>query len=330
MDFFAELQRLRESRPHPCILTVKSENSDYCPYHGEGKNSYMVVGHMRAWDCLYGFWVGDAKDCVDCAFTEKSEFCYECVDCRDCYSNNYCQDCLNCSFCEFCYDCKGCMNCFGCVNLRNKEYYIFNERCDKETWEQKTKELRKEYYQAAREQNYQSNPGKFYELVRTLPHVYLQGFQNENVIGDHIFHSRNAFYCFDVNEIEDCFYMFNAYTVKDCMDTINTNINSELNYMCMSAVNIFNSNFCSVCWYSRNLEYCEYVYHSHDCFGCVSRSHAEYEILNQKYTKEDYFKKVAEIKEELREEGSYGRWWWPTQYPELQPTPAYMGLQYFK
>jgi len=329
MSFFEELQRLRESVPHPCILTVNSENSDYCPYHGQGKNCYLLIGHMGSEDCCYGFWVGASKDCFDCAFTENSELCYECVDSRGCYSCNFCQDCINSSFCEFSYDLKACESCFGCVNLRNKKYYIFNEAYDQETYKQKVAELRREYYAVARTVDPQTSTLRFYELLRSEPHLYLQGLQNENVVGDHIFNSRNSYYCFDVNQIEDSYYMANAYTVKDCMDTVYTNTNSELNYMCQSAVNLVNSNFCNISWYSQNLEYCEYVFNSHDCFGCVGRNHAQYEILNVKYEKEEYFKRVREIKEQLKLEGTYGRWWWETPYPEIEPTPSYMALQYF-
>ncbi|OGJ45882.1 hypothetical protein A3J23_03810 [Candidatus Peregrinibacteria bacterium RIFCSPLOWO2_02_FULL_48_14] len=321
MFFFDELQKLRESVPHPCILTVNSENSDYCPYHGAGKNCYLLIGHMGSEDCMYGFWLGDSKDCIDCAFTEKSELAYECVDVRGCYSCDYCQDCLNSSFCEFSYDLKGCESCFGCINLRNKSFCIFNVQYDKETYKQKTAELRTRYYKGDRRE--------FDELLEREPHVYLQGFQNENVVGDHIFNSRNCYSCFDVNSIEDCYYMFNAYTVKDCMDTVYTNTNSELNYFCQSAVNLRDSNFCNVCWYSQGLEYCEYVFNSHDCFGCVGRNHAQYEILNKSYPKEEYFRRVMEIKEQMKAEGTYGRWWWETPYPELEPSPAYMALQYY-
>ena len=36
-----------------------------------------------------------------------------------------------------------------------------------------------------------------------------------------------------------------------------------------------------------------------------------------------------EIKEQMKAEGTYGRWWWETPYPELEPSPAYMALQYY-
>ena len=145
VHFFDQLQALRQSRPFPCIVTTRSENCDYAPYHPGGKNCYLIVGHVNSEDCMYGFWVGVSRDCVDCVFTEKSELCYECADMQSCYDCNFCQDCIACSDLNFCYDCKGCQNCFGSVNLRNRQYFIFNKPHTKDEYFQKIAELKKQY-----------------------------------------------------------------------------------------------------------------------------------------------------------------------------------------
>lgn len=318
MHFFEKLETLRRSRPFPCIVTTRSENCDYAPYHPGGKNCYLIVGHVNSEDCMYGFWVGVSRDCVDCVFTEKSELCYECADMQNCYDCNFCQDCIACSDLNFCYDCKGCQNCFGCVNLRNKQYFIFNKSHTKDEYFSKIGALKKQYHRL------DAPPDEFIKLKNTLPHVAMQGSNNENCVGDHIFNSKNAFYDFDVSEQEDTMYVFNSHHVKDCVDINYSSLGSELLYMCHSGVTLFNSNFCSVCWYSQNLEYCEYVFNSHDCFGCVSRNRAEYEILNQKYSKEEYFKRLKEIKDELKRDGTYGHWWWPSPYANIKPFCSYM------
>ncbi len=318
MHFFEELQKLRESRPMPSILTLRSENCDYCPYHAAGKNCYRIVGHVNSEDCYYGYWIGVSRDCADCAFTEKSELCYECVDIQECYNCNFSQDCLHCSESDFCYDCKSCQNCFGCVNLRNKQFHIFNVPYPKDEYFEKVRALKKQY------QTLNAPPAEFLELKATSPHNAMHGVNNEGALGDHIFNSKNAFCCFDVSNQEDTMYIYNSIQMKDSMDCNYSSLGSELDYMCHSGVTLFNSNFCTICWYSQNLEYCEYVFNSHDCFGCISRNHAEYEILNVKYEKEEYFKKLAEIKAALKKDGTYGRWWWPTPYPEVTPFPSYL------
>lgn len=316
MDFFGELEKLRSRVPHPCILSVNSENCGYCPYHANGKNCYLIVGHNKSEDCLYGVWVGYSRDCVDNSFLDNSELCYECVDCRDCYDCDFSQECSSCCDCEWCHECKGCSNCFGCVNLRNKSYCIFNVQYSKEQYREKVARLKKMC-------NAAGQPDEFVRLKKESPRQALQGFNNENVFGEHIYNSRNALYCFDVRNQEDTAYIYNSPNLKNAMDCCYNAQGSELNYMVHSGVTLYNSNFCNVCWYCQNLEYCEFVFNSHDCFGCVSRNHAQYEILNEKCDKNDYFKRVAEIKAILKKEGSYGRWWWPSPYPQLMPSPSY-------
>ncbi len=318
MDFFADLLRLRERSPHPAILSIRSENCAFCPYHAAGKGCYWIVGHVESEDCYYGFWLGVSRDCVDCAFTEKSELCYECVDVQSCYNLSFSRDCITCSDCDFCYDCKGCQNCFGCVNLRNKQYHIFNKPYSKEEYFQKVAILKKQYSRL------DNPPPEFVELCNTMPRIAMQGFNNDYCVGDHIFNSKNAFFCFDVSEQEDTAYIYNSHHIKDSMDCNYTSLGSEMNYMCHSAVTLYGSNYCNICWYSQNLEYCEYVFNSHDCLGCISRNRAEYEILNRKYPKEEYFKKRAEIIDQLKHDGTYGTWWWPALYPEIQPFSSFM------
>lgn len=277
-----------------------------------GKNSYRLVGHNFNEDSFYGNWVGKCKDVCDTDFTEESELCYECIDIKGCYDCNFCQECRNCNNSWFLYDCIGCNDCFMCVNLRQKQYYILNEPYSREEYFAKVAEYKK-WFQT---KGLQAFYDKLNELKLKYPHHYLQGYNNENSYGEHIFNSRNAKYCFDVNEVEDSMYASNAFKIKDCYDVSYIALDSELNYMCHSSVQLRNSNFCDVCWYSNDLEYCEFVFNSHDCFGCVSLNHAEYRILNEQYQKEDYFAKVAKIKEELRASGEYGNWYFEPTYDE--------------
>ncbi|KKU79279.1 MAG: Caib/baif family protein, partial [Candidatus Peregrinibacteria bacterium GW2011_GWA2_47_7] len=212
MHFFEELQKLRESRPMPNIIALRSENCDYCPYHAAGKNCYLIVGHVQSEDCYYGFWLGASRDCMDCAFTEKSELCYECVDIQGCYNCSFCQDCMHCSELDFCYDCKSSQNCFGSVNLRNKQFHIFNVPYPKDEYFEKVRTLKKQYNRL------DVPPPEFLHLKATLPHNAMHGVNNENALGDHIFNSKNAFYCFDVSDQEDTKYIYNSMQMKDSMD----------------------------------------------------------------------------------------------------------------
>mgnify|MGYP001592576889 CR=1 FL=1 len=84
----------------------------------------------------------------------------------------------------------------------------------------------------------------------------------------------------------------------------------------MNGGNLNNCMFCLGSWFSNSLTYCDTVYNSHDCFLCTGINHAEYRILNVQYSKEEYFKKISEILETMKKEGSWGKWY-SSAYPEV-------------
>ena len=173
-----------------------------------------------------------------------------------------------------------------------------NKQLTKEAWEKKIAEVKKE-----------KNSGELLELLEQFklqtPHLYVHEMNNDNSTGDYVYDSKNTHECFDVKSMEDCFYCDNALNLKDCMDMSNSYYGSELNYEVMSEMNLINCNFCVTCFDSNDLDHCELVYNSHDCFGCFSMNHAEYCIFNKKYEKEEYFKEMERIKKEMMEAKEY-------------------------
>ena len=154
---------------------------------------------------------------------------------------------------------------------------------------------------------------KLESLKQRIPHRALIESQTEQCFGDHIFKSKNCFYCFDVNELEDCFYNDHSYRTKDSAEITFADTN-ELCYECFSITGGYNVNFSN---YTRNCKdcgYCELCFSCRDCFGCVGLQNKQYYILNKPYPKEEYFKKVREIKEELKRQGLYGRYNLGTTY----------------
>lgn len=312
MNFLEALQKLRETRPRICILNARSENSDFSPYGGQNRNCYLCYGHGSNEDCYYIYWPYKNQDCGDCSYLYECEICYECVSCEKCYNCNFCQDCTDCFDCELCYDCLGCNNCFGCVGLRQKEYHLFNKKYSQTEYTEKIKEY-----------NLENNFGrkkaqrKFEELQKQTPRLYSHQLNTINCVGDYIYNSQNCFCCWDVNHCEDCCYLNNLDNCEDSYDcNFGGSIPVKLCYECMSTIDLYNCNFCNTCWYSQSLEYCEYVFNSHDCFGCISLNHAEYCILNQKYSKDEYFKKVSKLKAEMKKQGLYGQHL-ESDYPEF-------------
>ncbi len=298
MSYIKKMEEVRLLQPRNGLLSVNCENSPYVSYSGNSKNCYLIFGSEYDENCYYGFWLYDSTDTADCDYSQKCELCYDCVDCLECYNVNYSQDCSNGMDLEYCYDCIGCKNCFLCIGLRRKQYMVQNQQYSSLEYAKKVKELKEA-----------NSHQQLFELLEQAkfkaPHFYVHQLNNENCTGDYVYNSHNSYECFDVKQMEDSMYCNNSVALKDCIDMSNSYYNSELNYEVMSEMNLHNCNFCVTCFDSQNLDHCELVYNSHDCFGCFSMKHAEYCIFNKKYPKEEYFKKVEQIKKEMFDSGEY-------------------------
>lgn len=266
------------------------------------KNAYMCFGGYHVEDSGYCWYPFRLQNCWDTTFTDDCELCYECSACTKSYNCDFCTECVNCSDSRFCFDCRGCKNCFGCVGLRQKEYYIFNKPYTREKYleEMKKWNLHDVTIRAQAEE-------EVAKLRQQHPHVFSVQVNTQNCFGDNIVNSKNCYSAFHTLNAEDCAYTFHVDKMKDCYDT-EVVASSELTYECTPGYDLYNCNFCLECGNTKNAEYSVRCFNSHDVFGCVGRNHAEFEILNQKYNKEDYFKKVAEIKEKLRAEKTYVNW----------------------
>jgi hypothetical protein len=100
------------------------------------KNSYLVKG---AENCKFVqiLSLKTTKDTYD--FTQWGngvELCYECnVVGEGAYHNKFCVECWpECRDLEYCFYCINCRDCFGCVNLKKKQYCIFNREYSKEEY----------------------------------------------------------------------------------------------------------------------------------------------------------------------------------------------------
>lgn len=288
---------MQKTSPRQGMLILKSVNSDYTAYCAGNKNCYLLIGSEHDEDCIYGNWIYHSRNCVDCDFIFKCELCYQCIDDENCYNCDTCQDCTTCTDCSHCYDCKSCRNCFGCVGLRNKQFQIFNEQFSKEEYFATIKRLR----------NDEQSLDKFENLKKTTPRLFAHVADNENSVGDYLYHSKNSYACFDGKKLEDCAYMTSAIECKDCYDMSNNYFGCELSYEVMSSIELYNCNFCNFCYNCRDLEYCEHCYNSKNCFGSFFLQRKEFYIFNEPYSKENYFKKLAEIKDAMRRDGSYGK-----------------------
>lgn len=301
MDFFAELENLRTSTPRIGSIRLQNINSEYTHNTDQCKNCYLIANAVKNEDCMYGRDFYENSDCIDCDHIFGCTLCWQCVHCKNCWDSSSLQDSNNCQNCDFGYDLKDCKNCIGCVGLRKKQYHIFNMPYTKEAFEKLRLTMKR-----------QEISEKFNEVKLKVPRTHSLQINTENCFGDNIYNSKNVWYGFDCNECEDIGYVAEGRNLKDCLDIFVLEY-SELCYQCSSNYRLHNCNFCFVCTASSDLEFCELVFNSKNCFGCIGLNHKQYYILNKPYEKEEYFKRVAEIKLQLRREKDYdGRFWSPT------------------
>ncbi len=325
--FFEQFAQLRNVVTHQARFIIMGTmfNSDYVNTAGFLKNCYLVSEVDYDEDSLYSNRIYHCKDAVDCFNCHECEIIYDCLDCIECHTLFSSQDCRNCSSSWFLRDCLGCTDCIGCINQRQKKYMVFNEQLTKEEFERRKTALN--LGSASGREKLREQCAVFF---RTQPQRSVWGEQNENSSGDHINNTRNAFYCMDCKDLEDCRYCQRvSMGVKSCMDYTFWGDNVERFYQCGACGNNgFNLKFSTMC--TTNMSDCEYMDSCtgcKDCFGCVGLKKKQYCILNKQYVKEEYEMLKARLISHMRKAGEYGEF-----FPKSMCSFAYnesIAMEYF-
>lgn len=326
-SFFDQFFALSDRVPHVGSYVIQPENSTYTNCTGFLKNCYLVFEGRYSEDCYYSNGVRYNKDVVDCSFCQESELLYECIGITKSYNLTFSESCDNCVDSAFLRNCIGCRNCVGCVNLRHKEFCIFNQQFSPQQYEIEQAKLGLDSYAGVTNMRV-----RFDDFVSTKPCRWMEGLQNENVIGDYIYYSKNAYHCFDALHVEDCRYCSNVTIgpIKNCMDFNSWGENAELVYMSAGCgENLFNIKFCLTCTQNiKDCEYCEECVKCENCFGCVGLRNAQYCILNKQYTREEYVDLKSRIVAHMKAIGEYGKF-----FPRGRMPFCYnqgIGMDYFQ
>lgn len=303
--FFEQFRELQLDVPKPHLSTIADsmKNSEYVNGAGNCINCYLSFSMSFAEEVHYSELMHYCKNCTDCFSLMKCEICYECLDSNNLYECFWCQDCQNCSSSYFLKDCIGCRDCFGCVNLRNKQYYIYNKKYTKEEYENFIKSLKftektiKEFKQNLR------------NLYLSLPHKYSTVSQIESSTGNYLTNVKDCFNCYtsgDSQNLKNCFQV--RVGGKDSQDITYWGENIELCYEgCIIGRNSYNLLFSYESYNNAyNLIYCDSCRGGKHLFGCVSLKRNEYCILNKQYSKEEYEKLVPKIIEHMKKTGEWG------------------------
>ncbi len=298
-----QIGKLFTEVPVMALFNEANENSPYVNTTGWAKNCYLCYGADYSEDCYYGEAVYHCRNTLDSHSCQRCEQCYECIDCNDCFSVLYGQNCNQCNDCFLIDNCIGCHDCFGCSGLRHKEYCYFNEECSAKDYQAKVNSHLPLTHLAIADAK-----AKWQVLKLQQPHKFCIGVKNENVSGNYLWQSKNAYLCFDSDDLEDCKYCTNMRTAKDCHDTNYWGHSGELLYENMAvgegAIQVHFSN--CVWGGTENMLYCAYCIGSKNCFGCSGLRHKQYCMLNKQYSKDDYERNVSLLIEQMRKTGEWG------------------------
>ncbi|MBI4836431.1 MAG: hypothetical protein HY817_04190 [Candidatus Abawacabacteria bacterium] len=309
--FFSQWKKLWQTMPRLGLLVWGDGiNSDYTHDVIKCVNSYLIFDGEQAQECFYGETFHTIKDCVDFLKLRSCELGYEIIDCINCYNIQHSRFSENCSDSYFLLDCIGCKNCFGCVNLRQKEYYIFNQPFSKEEYQK--------FITNAQLGNYQNREAwrmQAETFFASQPKKAYRGRMNENSTGNSINNCQNAFDSFDSNGLRDSRFCTNIMlSATDCYDVDTWGESTSLiynsamvglgsqqmiggYYTCFDSHDIYHSAFC---WQGCN-----------NLFGCVGLKHKEFCILNKQYSKEQYLELVPKIIENMQSNGEWAEFFPP-------------------
>lgn len=314
IPFIKQLSELANKVPRFAIMNSKSENCEYSNMVIESKNCYLVFGCVEDENCDYGHIVWYSKDCVDNLYVNKSELCYECIDCLGSNKLLYSQECESCVDSIGLYDCRDCVNCIGCVDLRHKNYYIFNEQVTKEKYQEFLNK-----YPIKDEASIIYILSKREELRKRMPARAVFGSHNDNVSGDHIYNSHNVEQSFDIKKGENSKYCYTAGNIIESYDA-SFNPNIEYGYQTLNSLDSTHIIGTHMVQDSSYLYYSKACYNSKNLFGCFGLRNKEYHILNKQYTKDEYEKLTPQIIENLKASGDWGNffpiWMSPFCYNE--------------
>lgn len=307
--FLQQFKELQNKVPRIALLVIDSVRSDYTNNAGENKDCYLIFAAENNEDCMYGRLVQRSKQCVDCAYVYDSELCHECVDVRQCYRCLFSEQCQSSSDLLFCYDMRDSQNCIFCTNGRHMNNAILNVVYDKETYEQKKREI------LSSSANIDEAKEQFEKLKQASVVKYAFQTKCNNASGDYMYNCHDGVRLFDTSDAKNCSYMADSMDVIDSMDCNNFYIKCEREYDMMGVLGGSNNMHGVYVMWCNNTEYCDSCYHSNDLFGCIRLNKESYCILNKRYSKEQYGVLKAQIVESMKSDGSYGDFFPPALSP---------------
>ncbi|MEK7616238.1 MAG: hypothetical protein AAB420_03480 [Patescibacteria group bacterium] len=155
------------------------------------------------------------------------------------------------------------------------------------------------------------------ELFHTVPtraRFALPGTLTNSDYTNLVSYLKNCYLIYNSDYNEYCMYGSEIESSKDCIDCTMVDT-CESCYGCVNCQKCYRAFFSVDCeassdiWFSKNLSGCQ------SCFGCMNLRNKNYYIFNEPHTKEDYAKKVEELKKDFNLEKAKEFWLkYPVKY----------------
>jgi hypothetical protein len=295
--FFDQVRDLYNEVPWGILWSMEMVNSDYS-VSAFSKNCYLCFDSGYDEDSAYNVTLLYSKKCFDSLNMKDCELCYYSINTNQSYKTFFSRNCTSCVDVWFSQDCVGCTNCFGCSGLRNKNYYIFNEKYDKETYEAKLAKMQLDSWsgiQAARKMAE--------DLWRKSPAKYQHSVQAPHSSGDYLYNG---------TELVNCFFVGNAQNLKHCQSVIYPPNRDGMDLTSAEGTELAYETSCSGGTTRKTISVfeCENINesaYSINCrgvdrvFGCIALRSKSYCILNKQYTKEEYDALLPKIRKHMDE-----------------------------
>jgi len=138
---------------------------------------------------------------------------------------------------------------------------------------------------------------QFLELSNKVPKMALvkQGFSVDSEYTHRVHDMKNSYMVFRTSQSIDSLYVYTADDIINCVDCFNI-AQCELCYECLDCIKCFKTIFCQDCTECRDSSFLYDCRNCSNCIGCMNLRSQDYCIFNKKYTKEEYFKKLKELK----------------------------------
>ncbi len=139
---------------------------------------------------------------------------------------------------------------------------------------------------------------KYEFLKKSVPVKALRNIEPEGCeYSEFLDYCKNCIYCFESAKLIDSLYtVLGIWGTKlvDCTSVTE----SEKSYYCIDSNKCYNSTYLMDCNNCTDCHFSAFLNNCTDCFRCVAITHKKYCIFNKQYTKQEYFKKIEELKKE--------------------------------